>query len=134
MNKFEYKNENQDIKIEELIVIKYYENLFESKLKFLVSFCMGGFNYLLYKIFNRFTKDQRKFIFIDNNRLIYNKLCDANKIIGSITKYNSFFFFIASSLFLFSHLVILYNKPYEIFDLEIAYGRENVLYQNIYKS
>jgi hypothetical protein len=137
-SKIDYKEFNNKVynqklipKIDELIVINYYMNLGEYYLKMILALVGASVNSLFYFSMVRMKFEKRNFIFLDNNRLIYNKLNFGRVLVREGVKINSIWLFGATLYFLFQYSSKKYFVPVEIDQIGQTYNRDILLYQRV---
>lgn len=115
----------------ELIVLSYYNQLFQEKsfIAALSLITLGQFT--LSKVLN-INWDRKKFIFLDNNRAIFNKIIKANVGLANLTQL-SFYLTLSALLYFTSKMIYrnLYDKLEEEEMIKDKYKRSLILYQQL---
>ncbi len=83
----------------EILVLQYYHNLFE-EITFISSLLFLTFNqYAVYKISENLQWEKRRFIFLDNNRALFNKIAMCNIGFSGVAKFMMYMTFFITSIY-----------------------------------
>lgn len=128
------QNKKERMPFKEQLVFEYYKNLMQEKRN--LYYLSGSFvvNLLFVKTFQKLKLESKEFIFLDNNRLIYNKLNDMRKVLYKILRANLYFvgcitFILFLRINIYKHLVHIEEEK----EISKNYKREIILYNSIFK-
>jgi hypothetical protein len=117
--------------VPEFRLLEYYMRSGESCIKAVVSFsfsCMSG---LLYLIMKRMQLEKKDFIFLDNNRIIYNRLNLGRIVFKEIVRINIFFMLGVSMVYFINFLFYRLQTPEEVEIVEKQFNRDLALYRKL---
>ena len=117
----------------EFLILSYYDHLYKEKILAHLFTFFTLFQFFIFKMFKSVNWENKKFIFLDNNRMIMNKICSFNLFLQGLMKIN---------LFLLGGLTFYYYMKYisdklgnsvkdEEKEIEEKYKRSILLYSKL---
>jgi len=122
--KSEFKPNKEEISsmvFEENIIYSYYEQLYKDKLLITSTLLISLFQIGFYGALHKINLDNRTFIFLDNNRLLFNRLLSITKGVKSFIMFN----ITASLLFCIFYIGKYFTRVYYKPKVEEEYLRNN---------
>jgi hypothetical protein len=128
---FENTKINNDIIFEELVALKYYTTIFEYKMKIALSISFSVLNYIIYRMIKVNNMQSKEFVFVDNNRMIYNTLNKTHSTLAKIIKYNAMISFSLSMGLVTLLLFKYFEVPDEVYEITNTYEKEKITYDKL---
>jgi hypothetical protein len=110
---------------EELIVLSVYDKLWKDKLFIFTCAALSISNLVFLALVKRSHLEKKKFIFLDNNRIVFNKIVGVNLFFINVVKLN---FFVFSGFSIYFLMLYIFKK--NTLNLE----EENILINNYKRS
>ncbi len=121
-SEFQYNNDQLSSMIfEENIIYSYYEQLYKDKILITSTLLISLFQFGLYGVLHKINLDSRTFIFLDNNRLLFNRLLTIAKAVKSFLMFNVTVSMLFCIFYTGKYFVRVYYKP----KVEEEYLRNN---------
>jgi hypothetical protein len=138
-NKFINIPDNQNIAnqskiaFQENLIYSYYNTIFNERVFLLNLVAINLSQVAIYKLLTNLNFDKKSFIFLDNNRAIFNKILSVCKGLTNFLKFNVGLTTIMLVYFSGNYLVKEYYRPSQEEKLLIdEYKRSNMLYRKIF--
>jgi hypothetical protein len=112
-------------------ILDYYMNRSENSIKAIATFSAACLNGLIYGILRTLQLEKKEFIFLDNNRMIYNRLNLAKIIFREFVKVNGVLLLGLSFIYLVRFISYRFHPPEEIEMVMNKYPRDIALYNRL---